>query len=425
MIISTSKIKNVSEVIKFEKSIALCTGGSLMKKSSQLFLGIIMTLIMTQQSLASLPPVPSPQMAEKVVTTPLRQKIGQMIMIGVHGTQPQDAEVTLALSQVEKGDVGGVLFFAYNIKSPQQVKKLTRAFSTVKSPEPILIAIDQEGGKVQRLKKLNGFTDYASAYQVAQTKSIFEAKIYYKILAQEIKNAGFNLNFAPVVDLHGSPSDPHHKAACPVVGGLERSFGNELQIVVNYAKAFMVAHHEVGLLTSLKHYPGHGLAQNDSHKGLVDITTSYDPLEREPFRHLIAQGVVDTVMTAHLVHREVDPTYPSTLSQNFIEPWLRHEDGFHGVVVTDDLNMGAIQQHYKLKEIVLRAIMAGNDILVFSNNALAAPEVKGFKADATIASKVIHIVEQAIADGQLSEDRINASFIRILNLKSRLQPNHG
>jgi beta-N-acetylhexosaminidase len=392
-----------------------------MKKQSYLFLGIIMTLLTPHQSLAYLTPAPNPQINTKVATTPLRQKIGQMIMIGIHGTQKQDVEVKLALSQVEQGDIGGVLFFAYNIKSPQQIKKLTRAFSLIKSPEPLLIAIDQEGGKVQRLKKLNGFTDYASAYQVAQTKSISEVKAYYRILAQEVKNAGFNLNFAPVVDLHGSPHEPRSQAACPVVGGLERSFGNEPQTVVAYAKAFIDAHHAIGLLTSLKHYPGHGLAQNDSHKGLVDITASYDSLEREPFRQLIAQGVVDTIMTAHLVHRKVDADYPSTLSQNFIGPWLRNEDGFQGVVVTDDLNMGAIQQHYKLKEIVLRAIMAGNDILVFSNNALAAQGVEGFKADATIASKVIQIVEQAVTEGQLSEERINASFIRILNLKKRLQ----
>jgi beta-N-acetylhexosaminidase len=388
-----------------------------MKKHLLLFLSIIMIA----QGLAHSPRAPTSQIHAKIMTTPLRQKIGQMIMIGVHGTKPQDIEVKLALSQIKNGDVGGILLFGYNIKNRWQIQRLTHALAAVKSPEPIFIATDQEGGKVQRLKKQNGFTDYESAYHVAQTKSISQAQTYYQTLAQEIKNAGFNLNFAPVVDLHGFPKDPQNKAVCSVIGGLERSFGSEPQIVVAYAKAFIDAHHKIGLLTSLKHYPGHGLAQDDSHKGLVDITQSYNPIERQPFRELIAQGIVDMVMTAHLVHRKVDPLYPCTLSKNFIEPWLRNEDGFQGVVITDDLHMGAIQQHYKLKEIVLKAIIAGNDILMFSNNMLAAQGVQNFKTEATIANQVIKIVEDAIAEGQLSEERINASFIRILHLKSHLQ----
>src|SRR3546814_892233 len=128
-----------------------------MKKLLYSSLGIIMSLFMSSQSLALSLPVPTPPMIEKISSTPLRKKIGQMIMVGVHGTHPHDPEIKLALSQAEKGDIGGVLFFAYNIQNPQQVKQLTHAFSTTKSSEPVFIALDQEGGKVQRLKKQNGF----------------------------------------------------------------------------------------------------------------------------------------------------------------------------------------------------------------------------------------------------------------------------
>lgn len=392
-----------------------------MKNFLKLFLGILMAISITQPScVARLPPAPTPEINKKMAATPLRQKIGQMIMVGMHGTTPQDAEVAVLLSQLEKGYIGGALFFAYNIESPQQVQKLTQAIKAVKAPLPPFIAVDQEGGKVQRLKKQNGFMDFASPYQVAHTKSVEEAQAYYQGMAQEIKAAGFNLNFAPVVDLHGLAADPQGKAVCPVIGGLERSFSSNCHTVVAYAHAFISAHHEVGLLTSLKHYPGHGLAKKDSHKGLVDITASYGPLERAPFKDLIAQGIVDTVMVAHLINRKVDPVYPSTLSENFIGPWLRREDGFQGVVITDDLHMGAIQRHYKLKEIVLRAIHAGNDILVFSNNSAAAQGVKDFKAETSLAVQIIGIIERAIAEGILSEARINASFERILRLKERI-----
>lgn len=132
------------------------------------------------------------------------------------------------------------------------------------------------------------------------------------------------------------------------------------------------------MLTALKHYPGHGLANKDSHFGLVDITNTAQPVEQWPFQQLIASGMADAIMTAHLVNRNVDPDWPVTLSEKFIKPQLRTRDGFEGVVVTDDLHMGAIQQHHSLRESLVRTILAGNDLLIFSNNLGAAKNAPEF-----------------------------------------------
>jgi beta-N-acetylhexosaminidase len=174
---------------------------------------------------------------------------------------------------------------------------------------------------------------------------------------------GFSVNFAPVVDLDLNPDNQ-------VIGKFGRSFGKSgANTVTVYAEQVIAAHHEAGVLTALKHYPGHGSSTADSHEGYVDITRTWSDIELEPYRQLIGSGYADFVMVGHLIDTEIDASgvKPSSLSRVWINDTLRNSLGFKGVVITDDLEMGAIRDHYGLEETVVRAVNAGVDVLLFSN----------------------------------------------------------
>ncbi len=389
-------------------------------------------------------------------TTPpsLEQKIGQMVMMGFSGTKASEPSVLVALDHIRKAELGGVIFYGYNIVDPEQVRLLTKAFadanpfarypesrpdagkdslSQVLPPDrvpsefvtpdglPLPIAVDQEGGLVQRLKASNGFFSTPSAEDMAANHSPEGAYLIYRSMANMLRDAGFTWNFGPVVDLRGYPDDPERRPISAVIGKYGRSFSENPVTIVEYASAFVRAHREAGVATALKHYPGHGLASADSHLGLVDITDTVRPVEREPFRAMIDAGMADAVMTAHLVDRNRDSENPVTLSAGFMDAQLRGVDGFSGAVVTDDLHMGAIQLYHTLEDAVIKAILAGDDILIFSNNPGTAKNVPGYVPDYDISTKVIGIVKAAIARGQIDESRIDASWARIRALRERMR----
>lgn len=360
--------------------------------------------------------------ALNAVTPGLEQKIAQMVMMGFSGTSPADPVVADAIAQISKGELGGVILYAYNIESPAQVKSLNAAFAAANPfPFALPIAVDQEGGLVQRLKASNGFFSTPSAETMAAEYSPEGAALWYQAMADMIGDAGFTWNFGPVVDLRGLSDDSERRAVSPVIGRLQRSFSEHPDKIFEYAAAFVRAHRTRGIATALKHYPGHGLAGQDSHLGLVDITDTRKPVEREPFRMLIGAGFADAVMTAHLVDRSVDSENPVTLSPGFMDRELRGTDGFNGVVVTDDLHMGAIQLYHGFDEIVVKAILAGDDILIFSNNPGAAKNVPGWQPDYHVAARVVEAVKAAIARGELSEARIEASWQRIRALRESMK----
>lgn len=351
----------------------------------------------------------------------LDQKVGQMVMMGLDGTTPDDPGVSQAIAQIRAGQLGGVILYRYNVTSPSQVRALNSALAQANPLElPLLIALDQEGGLVQRLRASNGFTDTPSHEVVAATQTPVQARSTYNAMASMVAQAGFNFNFGPVVDLRGDWLDPQKRAVSPVIGQLQRSFSDDPARVVLYATQFIQAHREAGVLTSLKHYPGHGLATGDTHLGLVDVTTTAQSVEQWPFQQLVSAGLADSVMTAHLVNRNVDPDWPVTLSERFIGPQLRVRDGFQGVVVTDDLHMGAIQLEHSPREAVVRAILAGNDLLVFSNNPAAASAVPGFKPRYDMGTQVAGLVREAIERGELTPAQIDVAWQRLSRLRSRL-----
>jgi len=263
---------------------------------------------------------------------------------------------------------------------------------------------------VQRLTRRNGNVYFPSARDVA-SKPKFKAKDgvlhLYEAMAREIAHAGINVNFGPVVDLNVNPSNP-------VIGRRKRSFGSDPKRVVDLARDFIVAHREANVVTAAKHFPGHGSSATDSHKVLADISHSWREKEIEPYVALAHAGLLDMVMVGHLYHPRFSDGegVPASLSARAIKAlrakgWI----GFNGVVVSDDLEMGAVRKAYSLDERVIMAINAGTDLVVYSN-------VK--TRDPGIGPRIHAIIAEAVKDGRIPRARIEEAYGRMLLLKRRL-----
>ena len=344
--------------------------------------------------------------------------VGQMMLVGFLGKDPHDPWPTLLQQQVANGHVGNIILFSHNIESPNQVKRLIHAFKDAASNGvPLGLAIDQEGGKVQRLRASNGFTNYMSPLEYAQESSVLRDQTSFQ-MAMELKAYGVNINFAPSVDLHSNASK--------IIGQLGRSLGESPKQVVAAAEDFVQGHRRAGVITCLKHFPGHGYAIGDSHEGWVDATQTAHADELLPFEGLIRQDAADMIMTAHVFNREYDEKHPATLSPYVIRTLLRDRMGYDGVVISDDLHMGSILQHYTLDEAVILALQAGCDMLIFSNNPLSALGVPDFAPDPDLPERVQDIVRRAVKAQRLSYEQIEDSYRRILGLKRKLiQPDNG
>jgi len=215
---------------------------------------------------------------------------------------------------------------------------------------------------------------------------------------------GFNIDFAPVVDLNINPKNP-------IIGALGRSFSDNPQEVIGHGKAFINGLHKNNIVSTIKHFPGHGSSIGDSHLGLVDITKTYNEKETLPFKELIKMGLVDTVMTAHVINKKVDSDYPATLSFKFLQEILRKEIGFQGVIISDDMQMGAIVDNFGFEKAIIQAINAGCDLLIISNN------VRSY--DPEIPYKARDIILKAVKEGAIKKERIDESFQRIIDLKKK------
>ncbi|MDQ7067539.1 MAG: glycoside hydrolase family 3 N-terminal domain-containing protein [Sulfurimonas sp.] len=245
------------------------------------------------------------------------------------------------VKDMQNYNLGGVILFdryyddrerVKNILNPYQLKELTTDLQRY-SKNPLFISIDQEGGRVARLKPQYGFVKIPSAFSVSQMQ-IDEAKKVYETQAQMLSDAGINLNFAPVVDLSINPKNS-------VIVGLERSFGKKSQKVVEYASLVIDAQKEKNIISVLKHFPGHGSSLGDSHKGFVDISKSWSKKELEPYKILIKQNAADAIMTAHVFNENLDNKYPATLSYKINTELLRNKLNFKGLIISDDMQMRA------------------------------------------------------------------------------------
>jgi beta-N-acetylhexosaminidase len=339
----------------------------------------------------------------------LKEKIGQMIMVGFRGTQfSPDSDIAKA---IDNQKIGGVILFDYdvflkspsrNIVSPKQVKKLIADLQK-RSKTPLLVGVDAEGGKVNRLKKENGFSTISSAAFMGRDATLKTTKKESTVLAEELSQLGFNIDFAPVVDVNINPKNP-------IIGALDRSFSSDPEKVFLHAREFMKNLISYHIIPVVKHFPGHGSSTADSHLGLVDVTKTYQAKELEPYARLQKEGLLDVVMTAHIVNQNIDKDYPATLSHKFLQNILRQQIGFEGVIISDDLQMGAIAENYSFKETINRAINAGCDILLIPNNAKTP-------YDAQIAEKTVETIYQLIQEGKIDREKIEKSYKRVRDLK--------
>ncbi|MFA5080594.1 MAG: beta-N-acetylhexosaminidase [Candidatus Paceibacterota bacterium] len=339
----------------------------------------------------------------------LRNMIGQMIVIGFRGLEvDQDSYI---VKEIKNNNIGGIILFdkdnpssgimKRNIESPEQTKKLIANIKKYANSS-IFVAVDSEGGYVNRLKEKYGFTNIISAEKIGLTNNADTAKIEGQKIGSELKELGFNLDFAPVVDVNVNPTNP-------VIGYLERSFSDDPSKVFIYANKFIEGLHQEKIISAIKHFPGHGSSTSDSHLGMVDITNTYSVKELIPYAYLIQNGYNDIIMTAHIVNQNIDKEYPATLSKTFLQGLLRSTLKFKGVIISDDMQMGAITEHYGEEKAAVKAINAGCDMLIISNN------IKIY--DEKAPSKTIDAIYQAVASGEIDEKKIYESYARIQKLK--------
>jgi len=338
-------------------------------------------------------------------------KVGQMIMVGFRGLSITDEQPIAR--DIRQRHIGGVILFDYdvpsrtygrNIESPGQLRALTSSLKKL-AGIPLFIAVDQEGGRISRLKEKNGFPPTLSQKRLGALDDVKKTTKQAELTARTLAGLGINLNFVPVVDLDLNPENP-------VIGKLERSFSRNPDRVTRHALAVIDAHRRNGVLTAPKHFPGHGSAAGDTHEGFVDVTDRWTAVELEPFRSLIRQDKADMVMTAHVFNGKLDPVWPSTLSRKTLSDLLRQEMGYTGVVITDDMQMRAIAARYGLETAIRQAILAGADILLFANNSV-------YEED--IAARVASTIRTLVEKGEIPRERIDASYGRIMKLKERLK----
>lgn len=339
----------------------------------------------------------------------LKDKIAQMLLVGFRGTElTNDNPIYHAVKTLH---IGGVILFDYdvpsksrprNIQSSAQLTKLIAGLQQL-SPAPLWVAIDEEGGKVSRLKSTYGFPHTVSAKFQGMKDDTAITAFYAAQTAATLAALGVNLNFAPCVDIDVNPD-------CPIIGKLERSFSIDPDKVVKHAGIWIAEHTKQSVLTCPKHFPGHGSATHDTHAGSVDVTATWQEAELIPYRKLIADNAVRLIMTSHVFNAHLDTTYPATFSKAILTGLLREQLGFTGIILSDDLAMGAIARHYPLEEALEKAINAGVDVLCLSNN--------GDAYDPHIADKALNIIYRLVRTGKITPQRIDQSYQRILRIKN-------
>jgi len=324
----------------------------------------------------------------------LRQQVGQLFMIGFTGTS-----VTPDLADfLREYQPGGVILFARNLESPAQIVQLTNDLQNLPPQHPLFIAIDQEGGRVSRLPA--GFTIFPSCATVGRCKTTEVAYQVAAATAAELRAVGINMNMAPVLDVDTNPKNP-------IIG--DRAFGPDPARVCELGQATMAGLQEHRVIACGKHFPGHGDTTADSHVELPVVEATRERLEQielPPFRHAIKHGLL-SIMTAHVLYPALDPSVPATLSSGILNGLLRERLGFNGMIITDDLEMHAIIDHYGIEDASTMAFQAGADILLICKDR----------------GRVIAAMDRmyaAVESGTISDVRLEASLCRIAAVKATM-----
>lgn len=332
---------------------------------------------------------------EQLSSLTLEEKIGQMILAGVQGTTLDDQAKQMITDQ----KVGGIIFYANNVSTLEGTAKFVQSIKEANqsNPVPIFMSVDQEGGKVSRMPET--VESIPSSRKVGETKDSALAETMGELLARQVQLAGFNVDFAPVLDVNSNPKNP-------VIG--DRSFGSSAELVSRMGIAEMKGLRSEGIIPVVKHFPGHGDTSVDSHLDLPVVNKTerqLAELEWIPFQAAVKEQV-EAVMVAHILFPKLDPDHPASLSDVIIGEHLRGKFNYDGVVITDDLSMGAITKNYKLDEAALATVKAGSDILLVAHS---------YESAKTIYDTLI----SAVKSGKITESRIDESVYRILALKQQ------
>lgn len=333
------------------------------------------------------------EIKEKIESMTLDEKIGQLFIVGFEGETVNDEIVDL----ISNRKVGGLILFARNIVNSSQLIELNNSLRKIESDIPLFISVDEEGGLVSRVP--NEFEALPSSGEIGNYNS---EEISYKvgaIIAKELKALGFNMDFAPVLDINSNPNNT-------VIG--ERAFGDNADIVTRLGIKTMEGIRDGGIIPVVKHFPGHGDTDVDSHYGLPIVTKTLDELnslEFIPFKEAINNGA-DVVMISSIILSSIDSENPSTMSEKVMTDILRGDLGFDGVIATDDMTMAAIMDNYNLTDAVVMSIKSGADLVLVCH---------GYD---NILNSIL-AVKDAVNSGIISEERIDESVDRILKLKEK------
>lgn len=335
--------------------------------------------------------------AAEVNDMTLDEKIGQMLMVGVNGTKPgSDAD-----KLIKQDHAGGIILYGSNIQSPAQTVQFTNQLKALNTsshnPIPLFISVDEEGGLVDRMpspilklpssKQVGKVDDAKFSYQVGQT------------IGNELDDLGFNMDYAPVLDVDAHPGKS-------VIGS--RSLGSNPDEVSHLGVEIMNGIQSQNVVSVIKHFPGYGSIEMDAHKDLPSIQYGLDQLQKVdwvPYKNAIANGA-DAVMVTHLLVPQLKTVYPASMSHKIITDMLRTKLGYQGVVMTDDMTMGAIENHYNIKTAAVRAVQAGADIVMVA-------------FDQNQQEDAYQALKQAVTDGTISKTRIDDSIYRIVQLKQK------
>lgn len=325
----------------------------------------------------------------------LEEKVGQMVIVGVE----EETFNSNMEKMIKDHKAGGFIFMGKSVKNTTQLLKLVNSIKAANSNNniPLFLSIDQEGGKIDRMPQ--EFNRYPTNKAIGKINS---ENLSYNIgstIAYEISSFGFNMDFAPVLDINSNPKNP-------VIG--DRSFGTGSQLVSNLGIETMKGIQEGNVISVVKHFPGHGDTSVDSHVGLPKVNKSMDQInnfELLPFKEAIKNNV-DGIMIAHILLPKIDPKYPASLSKVIISNVLRKQLGFNGIVITDDMTMGAITKNYSIGDAAVKSINAGSDIILIAHD---------FNKEADAINSII----SAVKGGDIPMDRIDESVYRVLKLKEK------
>ncbi|UWG99302.1 beta-N-acetylhexosaminidase [Dehalobacter sp. DCM] len=343
------------------------------------------------------PPVQSDTdpIQDQIKTMSLEEKVGQLVMAGIDGYENDDHSKSL----IEKYHVGGFILLGQNIRDAGQMLNLVNSLKRTNGVNtiPLFLAIDEEGGRISRVPE--EFAKIPSCQTIGQINNSQLSYQIGSIIGEELKSFGLNMNFGPVLDINSNPKNP-------VIG--DRAFGSTADIVTKLGLQTMLGLQAQNIISVVKHFPGHGDTSVDSHVGLPMVEndlTRLNNFELLPFAAAI-QNKVDVIMVAHILLPRIDPVNPASFSSAIISEVLRTQMNFDGVVITDDMTMGAIIKNYDIGEAAVKSINAGSDIVLVCH-------------DFDKEEAVIQAMQHAVETGAISMDRLDQSVYRVLKLKQK------